>query len=100
MATAGVKIPENKGLKRRKENENVSEVSDATPSEAKDSAIQSEKSVSFYNVEAMEKILNDMNKQVNQLLSTYAQMLRQVNMNLQLIYNVFGLVCIKYCIYK
>ncbi|XP_074832797.1 testis-expressed protein 12 [Carettochelys insculpta] len=73
MTSNTVKSDENRS-KRRKEMENEASESPQLSFERPDLAL-SESSQSLCKPEALEKVLNDMNKEINNLLSKYAHIL-------------------------
>uniref|UniRef100_G3WG70 Testis expressed 12 n=1 Tax=Sarcophilus harrisii TaxID=9305 RepID=G3WG70_SARHA len=82
MASQLVKSAENKSCKRPREMENETLMSPQLPSLPKSDSTFSESAMpSFYKAEVLEKVLNDMNKEINLLLTKYAQILRFVFLN-------------------
>ncbi|XP_068936503.1 testis-expressed protein 12 [Petaurus breviceps papuanus] len=78
MASQLVKSVMDKSCKRPREMENETLVGPQLSSLAKSDSTFSESSMSsFYKAEVLEKVLNDMNKEINMLLTKYAQILRE-----------------------
>ncbi|CAM4613038.1 testis-expressed protein 12 [Lepidochelys kempii] len=76
MTSNTVKADENRS-KRRKEMENEASESPQLSSLERPDLALSESSQSLYKPEALEKVLNDMNKEINNLLSKYAHILSE-----------------------
>nr|XP_006111332.2 testis-expressed protein 12 [Pelodiscus sinensis] len=74
MTSNKIKSDENRS-KRRKEMENEASESPQLSSLERPDLALSESSQSLYNPEALEKVLNDINKEINNLLSKYAHIL-------------------------
>ncbi|XP_027703096.1 testis-expressed protein 12 [Vombatus ursinus] len=78
MASQLVKSAESKSCKRPRETENETLVGPQLSSLAKSDSTFSESAVpSFYKAEVLEKVLNDMSKEINLLLTKYAQILSE-----------------------
>ncbi|XP_074160357.1 testis-expressed protein 12 [Sminthopsis crassicaudata] len=78
MASQLVKSAENKSCKRPREMENETLTSPQLSSLPKSDSTFSENAMpSFYKAEVLEKVLNDMNKEINLLLTKYAQILSE-----------------------
>ncbi|XP_007494888.1 testis-expressed protein 12 [Monodelphis domestica] len=78
MASHLVKSAENKSCKRPREMENETSVNSQLSSLEKPDFVFSENAVpSFYKAEVLEKVLNDMSKEINLLLTKYAQILSE-----------------------
>ncbi|XP_074044544.1 testis-expressed protein 12 [Macrotis lagotis] len=78
MASHLMQSAENRNCKRPRKMENETLLTLQLPSLAKSDSTVSEGAMSsFYKIEVLEKVLNDMSKEINLLLIKYAQILRQ-----------------------